>query len=207
MQIGLTGGIASGKSLVAAQFRNLGAPSLSADELAHDLLLPGGAAYQETIAAFGIGICDEQLQIDRTKLGNLVFRRQELLERLNRIMHPKILAAFSLRATELSQQFPYRPLICEVPLLFEAKLQRLFSKIIVVFIPLNLQLTRLIARDGLTVEQANNRLAAQMPLSAKVASADYVIDNSTTEDQTFQQVKAIYAELLVQSRRPPGGDA
>jgi dephospho-CoA kinase len=195
---GLTGGLASGKSTVAARFRALGLPMLDADELAREVVAPGTEGNDAVVAAFGPDIRKPDGSIDRAKLAEIVFNDPAKRKLLNSIVHPRIWALSAERARALEAKG--EALACyEAALLVENGLADAFRPLVVVAAPEEVQLTRAMARDGATLEQARARLAAQLPLSAKIATADYVIDNSgdraSTERQADEVLSAIRARL------------
>ncbi|HXV22195.1 MAG TPA: dephospho-CoA kinase [Desulfuromonadales bacterium] len=192
--LGVTGGIASGKSLVTEIFRSLGALVVSADELAREAVLPGSETLNRLVGQFGREILQADGALDRKALAERVFTNAGAREALNRITHPAIAALAEKRLQELSQQAG-RLVVYEAPLLFEAGAEKRVDAVLVVRIDEPLQIERLLRRDGLTEEQARARIAAQMPQAEKVARADYVIDNSGSPEATAEQVKKIFRQL------------
>ena len=196
--IGLTGGIASGKSLVADMLRELGAAVIDADHVAREIVRPGTPAYQEIVEAFGLTILRPDGTLDRQRLGDIVFRDPAARQRLNVITHRHIREQIQeeikrLRASSASDGIG----IIDIPLLLDTAPRDAYDLdgIIVVFVPPETQVARLVARDGLTREQALQRLQAQRPLAEKVAEADWVIDNPGSIEQTRRQVEALWAAL------------
>jgi len=192
--LGVTGGIASGKSLVTEIFRSLGALVVSADELAREAVLPGSETLCRLVGQFGRDILQADGSLDRKTLAERVFTNAGAREALNRITHPAIAALAEKRLQELSQQAG-RLVVYEAPLLFEAGAEKRVDAVLVVSIDEPLQVERLMRRDGLTEGQARARIAAQMPQAEKVARADYVIDNSGSPEATAEQVRKIFREL------------
>jgi len=188
--LGLTGGIGSGKSMVASMFAQLGADVIDADRLARDVVEPGQPALQEIASAFGRDILLSDGRLDRSKLGRIIFADPVARGTLNAITHPRIqermAAQIALRAS--------RPgvLIADIPLLYENERTDSVETVIVVWIDTQTQLRRLVERDGLSEDEARQRIAAQMPLDEKRARADVVIDNSGSRENTRRQVEAIY---------------
>ena len=173
---GLTGGIASGKSTVAARFRARGLPVVDADALARDVVLPGSAAAQEIRDAFGSGMFADDGTLDRKAMAALVFSDPEKRARLNAITHPKIAVLSAQCASDLRARG--EPLACyEAALLVENGLAGAFMPLIVVAASEATQLARLTARDGLSMADAEARIRAQMPLAAKLKVATIVIHN------------------------------
>lgn len=193
--VGLTGGYASGKSTVAKMFVELGAVLIDADQLAREVVEPVKAAWFEIVAHFGKGILLENREIDRKALGEIVFRDKEERERLNAIVHPKVLEE-ELRAIEMiREREPDAIVILSVPLLIESGHYRHCDRIVVVTVDEETHIKRLIKRDGFSREEAIRRISAQMPLSEKVKYADFVIDNSGSLEDTESQVRNILNTL------------
>jgi dephospho-CoA kinase len=192
--LGVTGGIASGKSLVTETFRSLGALVVSADELAREAVRPGSETLRRLVGQFGREILRTDGSLDRKALAERVFTDAGAREVLNRITHPAIAALAEKRLQELSQQAG-RLVVYEAPLLFEAGAEKRVDAVLVVRIDEPLQVERLMRRDGLTEGQARARIAAQMPQAEKVARADYVIDNSGSPEATSAQVRNIFRQL------------
>lgn len=191
---GLTGGVASGKSTVARYFAARGVAVIDADDLAREVVSPGSPALQEIAAAFGAELIDANGELNRRRLGQRVFPNPALREQLNAIVHPRVAALFQQRLTEFTTQGV--PLVCyDVPLLFERNLQANLHPVVVVTTPYDLQLARLMTRNGLPSEEAASRIAAQMPLKEKVTQADYVIDNSGTLEETHRQAEAVLHQI------------
>ncbi len=191
--IGLTGGIASGKSTVSAMFQQLGAPLLDADLIAREVVEPGTPALSEIAQRFPFAI-DSGGRLDRKALGEEVFSRPEERAALNAIIHPRIRDAFAEKTRALAEGGA--PLVIyDAALLFENGLDRTMDEVIVVYVPRAVQLQRLIARDGLTLEQAEARLASQLPLEEKVKKAGRVVDNSGDREATRAQVERIWQSL------------
>jgi dephospho-CoA kinase len=174
---GLTGGIASGKSTVAARLRARGVPVIDADEVAREVVAAGTPGLQAVVAAFGPSVLDRDGALDRKALGQVVFADDGARRRLNAILHPLIGQRTTERAAELASQG--EPLACyEAALLVESGLVAMFRPLVVVACDERVQLARLRARDGLSEDEARARVAAQKPLAEKVAVADHVIDTS-----------------------------
>jgi dephospho-CoA kinase len=188
--LGLTGGIGSGKSVVDAIFAQLGADVVDADALARKVVEPGQPALEEIVSTFGGDMLLPDGRLDRARLGRLIFGDAAARARLNAITHPRIRQRMSDEVTSRAG----RPgvLILDIPLLLENGRSGDVEKVIVVWVDRATQLQRLMERDRLTAEQANQRIAAQMSLDEKRRRADYVIDNTGTREQTRQQVAAIY---------------
>jgi dephospho-CoA kinase len=191
--IGLTGGIASGKSLVARIFRDLGAHLIDADAIVHELLGPDQAAAQEVIAHFGPGICGPDNCVDRRRLGEIVFNDREQREWLNRCLHPKVFEVYASRVRQLRDRQPDAVVVLDAALIIETGYYKHMDCVVVVDADEEQQLERLIARDGFSREQALARIRSQMPLSEKRHYADYVIDNRRSRKETERQAREIFA--------------
>jgi len=195
IQVGLTGGMASGKSTVGAEMVRLGCHLLKADELGHRLLEKGGACYEPVIAAFGRAILGPEEQIERRRLASVVFNEPGALEKLNSIVHPAVFAFEEewLRGVEESDASAIA--IVEAAILVETGNYKNFDKLIVTWCPEELMLERAVARSGISREEARRRLANQLPIEEKKKFADYLIDTSGTLDSTLEQTRAVYAAL------------
>ncbi|KAA8581495.1 hypothetical protein FQN60_003076 [Etheostoma spectabile] len=183
--VGLTGGIASGKSAVSSMLRELGCPIIDADVVARKVVEPHTPAYSRIVYHFGPEILLENGEIDRQKLGQLIFANEEKRKLLNSITHPEIHKAM-LKEILFYFLKGYRYVVLDVPLLFETR--RLTRD------PAT-QLLRLMQRDGLTQEQAEQRVAAQMPLNEKRGLANHVIENSGSREDTHRQVLRLHTKL------------
>ncbi|MBI2823043.1 MAG: dephospho-CoA kinase [Acidobacteria bacterium] len=198
MKVGLTGGIASGKSHALEEFKRLGAAVIDADRLAHRVMERGKPACQEVVREFGEGILLPDGEIDRKKLARIVFADEEKLKILNAIVHPRV---FEEEAAELeamrSSSIKESPIvIVDAALMIETGSFRRYDKIVVVFCPPELQLARLMARDDLSPEEAALRISRQMPILEKVRYADYLIDTSGKYSDTKRQIRQVYLNLL-----------
>ena len=192
--LGITGGIASGKSRVTEAFRQLGAATLSADDLAREIVLPGSPVLGQLRERFGPRILAADGSLDREALAVVIFGDEKARRDLNAIMHPAIaqLAQAHLERLRHTQA----PLVVyEAPLLFEVGAERRVDAVLVVKVAPQVQLCRLMARDGLDETAARLRIAAQMPQEDKLARADYVIDNSGSPAQTQVQVRDLFRKL------------
>ena len=195
VRVGLTGGLASGKSTVAAMFRRLGALHLDADVIAHELVAPGGGAEAEVLARFGDSILGADGAIDRGALGAIVFSDPKALADLNAIVHPKVREEIVRRlAREASSASPAPVALLDAPLLVEAGMHRELDAVVVVTCPPEVQVARAVAR-GMREDEARRRIAAQAPVEAKLAVADVVIDNGGSLAETEAQVRAAWQRL------------
>lgn len=192
--IGLTGGIACGKSSVSKLLDQNGIKVINADELAHRAIEPDGPAYSAVVKEFGCGIVKEDGHIDRRKLGEIVFRDRDARKRLESFVHPVVMAEIKQAIQQAKEAGP-GILVIEIQLLFEVGWEDLFDQIWVVSASIEEQLKRLQERDQLTKEKAMMRIAAQLPLSRKVDKADVVIDNSKgfsdLEAQVLHLIKTV----------------
>jgi dephospho-CoA kinase len=196
--IGLTGGIASGKSTVARILRELGAPVVDADELARRVVEPGQPAFDDIVREFGAGVLAEGGTLDRKRLADIVFADADKRKRLQQITHPRIAQMSQAEtATHAARGAPV--VVYEAALLVENGLQRILDGVIVVSATPEQQLARAVARDGMTEEAARARIGSQLPLADKLAVATHVIDNSGTPEDTRRQVEALWRELGAKS--------
>ncbi|MCS7463044.1 dephospho-CoA kinase [Paenibacillus doosanensis] len=190
MNIGLTGGIACGKSTVADLLVRRGAMLVDADRIAREVVEPGSPVLQLVVERFGADMLLPDGSLHRKKLGEAVFGNPQARKDLEGIMHPSIRALMRERMEQYERQHPDKLVVVDVPLLYESGLQSMFEAVMVVYIPRTEQLKRLMSRDGLTEEQAEARLQAQMDIENKKAMADILIDNQGTLVQTEYQVEA-----------------
>ncbi len=193
--VGLTGGIASGKSSVARIFQELGAWIIDADQLAREVVEPGTPGWREVVEAFGREYFLPDGTLDRKKLAKRVFHNPEDKDKLEAIIHPRILELRQERTREILEKDPHALIVFEVPLLIEKGLHHRVDRVVVVWVPRETQIQRLMERDGLTREEAEERLRNQMDLDHKVRFAHYVIDNSGPLEETRRQVETLYKEL------------
>jgi dephospho-CoA kinase len=192
--IGLTGGIASGKSTVAGMFRDLGVPIVDADLLARQVVEPGTPAMAEIARAFGPEVIGPDGQLDRKRLGERIFTDPAARAVLNAITHPRIAAASAAALGELAGRG--QPVaLYEAALLVENRIHERLGGLIVVSVPLEVQIARLRERDHLDEEGARARISAQLPLAEKVAVADWVVDNGGSVEHTRVQVEQIWREI------------
>ena len=195
LRIGLTGGIASGKSTVASMLRDLYCPVLAADALGHELLEPGQTAYAEVVREFGIDILDSYGNVDRTALGEIVFADEERREKLNSILHPRIREIIEKWFAALDQPGGPELAIVEAALIIEAGFNQNLDKLIGCWCRRAQPVDRLLER-GWTEEQALQRIAAQMPMEEKRSLADETIDCSGTLEETERAVEVVVKRLM-----------
>jgi len=194
LRVGLTGGIGCGKSTVAAMMRELGCHVLEADKMAHEIIAPGLPAHDEVVREFGPGILAADGQIDRPRLAAIVFNDATRLAVLNAIVHPRVLAECDRQFAELERRDPHGVAVVEAALLVEAGHHKVLDRLVVVFCTPAQQLERLTHPSfgrGMTREQAERRIAAQLDLEEKRKLAHDAIDCSGTLDDTRRQVAAL----------------
>lgn len=194
LRTGLTGGIASGKSTVAAMLREQGFHVIEADLLAHRLMEPGHPAYEEVLREFGKEVAAPGGRIDRAKLAAIVFADPAKLQRLNQILHPRVVEALDKELAELERKDPHGVAVVEAALLIEAGYHDRSDRLVVVWCKPDQQIERLLAR-GMSKAEAERRIAAQMRMDAKRRLADDEIDCSGTLEQTRKQVVALAVRL------------
>jgi dephospho-CoA kinase len=196
LNVGLTGGIACGKSKVAQMFVLLGAYLIDFDKLAHEVQDLGQPAWQDVVKCFGSDILQPDKKIDRNKLGNIVFNDQEKLQALNSIVHPRVYEEWHKRLEKIKAKSPHAIVLSDIPLLFEGSMQYLFDLTILVLISPEEQICRLMARNNLSRDEAQIRLKSQMPIADKIGLADIVIDNQGNVSQTKEKVAKIWRQLI-----------
>lgn len=209
LRVGLTGGIASGKSVVGEMFVALGAHLVQADRIAHQLMLPGQAVYNEVVRHFGGGILNPDLSVNRAKLAEAAFGSAESpaspsrVQELNRIVHPAVIRSQDEWMEEMGRQDPHAIAIVEAALILEAGAAKRFDRLIVVTCSEEQRIARFAARQKITLEAARKevarRMAAQLPEAEKIKAADYVIDNSGSLEQTREQVEQVWKKLRAQA--------
>ncbi len=195
MLVGLTGGVATGKSTVARLFRDCGAHVIDADDLARQVVAPGKPAWQEIVKTFGRDVLRPDRTLNREAVARVVFRHKGKLARLNAIVHPRVARLQAALTKTLATRNPHAVIVYDVPLLFEAGVDKRVDRIVVVTADRATQIARLMSRNGLTRADALRRVRAQMPLSKKVRAADYVLDGTQPIRETRRAVKTLYAEL------------
>ena len=195
LKAGLTGGIATGKSYVVGVLRELGCEVSDADTLAHQAVEPGKPAYQDIVNEFGRGVLNEDGTLNRAVLGGLVFADAIKRERLNAIVHPRVYAAQAEWLAEVTAHNPQAIAVFDAALIIETGSYKRFDKVVVVWCEPQLQLERLMARNNLPREQAEARIAAQMPSTEKLKYADFAINTSLGFEDTRRQVEALHAQL------------
>lgn len=192
--IGLTGGIASGKSLVSATLRQLGAKVVDADEVARLVVEPGTAGLAEIRQIFGDKILNHDGSLDRKALGNIVFADPAKLKMLNEITHPQIFKYFKNEIDKFLKHKDYPALILDVPLLIESGYHRLVDEVWLVVVSKEVQVSRVMERDGISREQALQRISSQMTVEDKQKYADVIIDNSGSIEATREKVIGLWKQ-------------
>jgi dephospho-CoA kinase len=196
LNVGLTGGIACGKSTVAKMFVKNGAYLIDFDGLAHEVQEPGKPAWREVVNHFGKRILQPDKKINRVKLGSIVFADKKKLSELNNIVHPVVYQEWHVRLEKIGKKEKHAIVLSDIPLLFEGNMQHLFDLTMLVLIAPKEQIRRLIKRNGVSKEEAGKRLKSQMPISEKISLADIVIDNEGSIPETEKRVGQIWQELL-----------
>lgn len=189
--IGITGGISSGKSFVCSYLNKLGYLVLDCDNINRHLSKKNGPIYLKIVEEFGIEYLDSNLEIDRKKLGNLIFNDSKAKIRLNNISHPLILEELKREINNSNENI----IFVEIPLLFEAKLEYLCDEIICVYLPKDIQIERLILRDKITKEYAVNKINSQMSLERKKELSDYIINSEYGFNDTICQINDIIEKI------------
>ncbi len=195
LKIGLTGGIATGKSFVLGVLREMDCEVMDADQTAREVVEPGQPAFEEIVAHFGHEIVGENGKLNRVKLGAIVFNDADQREKLNSIIHPKVFEAQARWMAEVERRNPQAIVIIDAALMIETGSYRRFDKIVVVHCEPEIQLQRLMARNNLTQEEAMARISAQMPSAEKLKFADYAINTSQGYEDTRRQIESLYEQF------------
>lgn len=195
MLVGLTGGVATGKSTVANMFGRCGAVVIDADQLAREVVQPGKPAWREIIRTFGTDILNADRTVDRHALGAIVFHDKKKLRRLERIIHPRVAREQARLTKQAAGQNPNAVVIYDVPLLFEAGIDKRVDTTIVVTADREAQIARLKNRNGLTRAEATQRICSQMPLAKKHRRADYILDGTKNLNQLAKDVSKLLEYL------------
>jgi dephospho-CoA kinase len=195
LRVGLTGGLASGKSFVGHALADLGCHLIEADELGHQVLLPGAEAYDAVVQEFGQEILDPAGAIDRRKLSAVVFDHPDLLRKLSNLVHPPVVARENRMIAEIAQKDPQAIVVVAAAILVETGSYKKFDRLIVAVCRAEQQVERAMKRNAYTREEVLARLSRQLPIAEKVRVADYVIDTSGTKENTLEQVRTVYSSL------------
>lgn len=194
MNIGLTGGIATGKSTVSRMLTSRGAALIDADVIARQIMEPGHRVLAAVVERFGQAVLLPDGTLNRKKLGEIVFSHPDERKALDQLTHPAIRAEMKLRMEELEAENPHRLVVADIPLLYESGLESLYEAIMVVYVPRELQLARLMDRDELSRDEAEARLKAQMDIEQKKERADILIDNSRGLEETERQIERFWRD-------------
>jgi dephospho-CoA kinase len=195
LRVGLTGGLASGKSFIGRTLEGLGCHWIRADEIGHAVLKPDGEAFRGVLEEFGGGILGEDGTIDRRRLGALVFQSPERLARLNALVHPHVFERQEKLLADIERRDPSAIAVVEAAIMVETGSHRRYRKLIVAVCPESMQIERAMLRDNMTRDQALARIRRQLPLEEKARLADYVIDTSGTFEQTAERTREVYESL------------
>jgi dephospho-CoA kinase len=198
MLLGVTGGIASGKSYVSELLEEMGSPLIDFDKLARVVVEPGKPAFKQIVDFFGKQVLADDGTLDRKKLSDIVFSDMEKRKKLESFTHPAIYTAFFDGITAITKEQPDAVIQVAVPLLIELNLQFLFDKLLVVHVPAEVQVERLAKRDGITTEEAANILKSQLNIDEKLRFADFVIHNEGSREKTRRQVEKLWGEFKKQ---------
>ena len=193
--LGVTGGIASGKTVVAKMLEELGAPLIDFDVLARQVVEPGKPAFTQIVDYFGKEVLQGDGTLDRKRLSRIVFRDTEKRNQLEGFTHPPIYEAFLKGVKAITEKDPEAIIQAVVPLLIEKNLQSIFDKVLVVYVPEGQQIERLAERDGISREEAAHMLKTQLPIEEKLAYADFVVNNEGPMEETRKQAKDVWLEL------------
>ncbi|HEX4968528.1 MAG TPA: dephospho-CoA kinase [Nitrospiraceae bacterium] len=193
--VGLTGGVATGKTTVAKMFKQCGAAVIDADQLAHDVVMPGKPSWRQVVKAFGKAVLNPDRTLNRRELGALVFGNRAKLRRLERIIHPRVAREQQRLVRRIAKGKPHSVIIYEVPLLFEAGVDKRVDTTIVVTANRETQITRLKKRNGLTRAEAIRRIRSQMPLAKKIQRADHVLNGAFPRPSLRKQVGQLFKNL------------
>jgi len=195
LSVGLTGGIGSGKSLAARLFSQLGAHLIDADVIAREVVLPGQDGWERVVEHFGADILGQDGCIDRKRMGDIVFGDAQKRGQLNALLHPLITARLQSHQALIAAEYPEGIIIADVPLLIECGMTGDFDKIVLVYADRETRIKRLIRRNGLTEQEAEKRLRAQMDLQKKIKYADFVINNTGDREFLKKEVARVYMML------------
>ena len=194
--VGLTGGIATGKSAVTARFKERGAVVIDFDAMTHEVMEPDMPAWNDIVEFFGESILNDDRTLDRARLADVVFADPEKRKKLEGFIHPRLFEEYSRRIAEIEENDPDALVLVDTPLLVEVNLQSMFDEIVVVYATREEQIDRLTERDGLDEEAVLARLDAQMPTEDKLEHADYVIPNSGSLEDLDREVDKVFEVLL-----------
>ena len=191
--IGLTGGFGTGKSHVAGIFKGLGAKVIDADKLAHDSIKKGGPAYKMVVSLFGPSVVGARREINRSKLGRIVFADKRSLKRLDAVVHPEVIKAIKKSVRQTARD---EVVVIDAPLLIEAGLAGMVDELVVVTCPKDIQVRRCMRKFGIDKEEVLKRIKNQIPITKKIKMADHVVDNSGPKAETREAAKKIWRQIV-----------
>jgi dephospho-CoA kinase len=195
LKVGLTGGLASGKSFVADCFARWGGHVLHADLAGHAALEPGGEAYADVVRTFGDSILRPDGSIDRKALGDIVFAEPDKLAQLNALVHPHVFARQRVFFQDVERKDADGVAVIEAAIMVETGSYKQYDRLVLAVCPPETQVQRFVAREGASEDAARARMARQMPLADKIPFADYVIDTSGSKDETVSRARAVWEKL------------
>ncbi len=198
LRVGLTGGLASGKSFIAGELELLGCAVVQADKLGHQILSEDGEAIAEVERAFGANVLAPDESVDRKALARLVFADRRLLVKLNSIVHPRVFERLDRFFATVAERDPDAIAVVEAAIMIESGSYRRYDRLLVAACPHELQIQRFMARDGASREEAEARMARQIPVDERCRYADYVIDTAGTRADTLRQVREVHRRLLAE---------
>jgi dephospho-CoA kinase len=198
---GLTGSIATGKSTVSGILKELGAFIVDADRAAHEVVLPGTKAWNEIVRIFGKEILQKSGEIDRERLGRIIFNDSAMRSILEEVVHPEVVHSMDEQIRSIKSGFPDAVVVLDVPLLIETGMHKGVSEVIVVYCPEDMQITRLMVRDNISREDALAKVRSQISIEEKRRYASLLIDNSASRDNTRIQVEDLYVRLREKGER------
>jgi dephospho-CoA kinase len=193
--VGLTGGIATGKSTVARMFESDGGYVIDIDMISREVVGPGKPGWQEVVNFFGRGVLNKDRTLNRKKLGDIVFSNSEKRKKLEEILHPKIYEEKVCKTREIFKKDTRAIVIVDTPLLIEVNRHKTVDKVVLVYVSPRVQIERLMKREGLSLKDARKRISSQMPINNKVKHAHYVINNEGTLESTQEAVKEVFRKL------------
>jgi dephospho-CoA kinase len=195
LKVGLTGGLASGKSFVASCFERWGAHVLHADKLGHAVLEPDGEAYADVVREFGDAVLRPDATIDRKALGAIVFADADRLAKLNALVHPHVFVRQRRFFQDVEREDPGGVAVVEAAIMVETGSYESYDRLVLAVCPPEVQVRRFVEREGATEEAARARMDRQMPLEEKIPFADYLIDTSGTKDDTVSRAREVWEKL------------
>jgi dephospho-CoA kinase len=195
LRVGLTGGLACGKSFVGHSLADLGCYLIEADKLGHEVMLPGAEAYDAIVQEFGPQVLDSDGRVNRRKLSGIVWNDPERLGKLSSLVHPPVQVREEIRMAEIARSDPHAIVVVEAAILVETGRYKCFDRLIVVTCASEQQMERALERGSYNKEEIQARLNRQLPLAEKLRVADYVIDTSGAKEATLEQVRTVYDKL------------